>query len=105
MKKDFLTLTDLSRDEAAGLLIRAAEFKAMRGHGRDPEPLAGKSVAMIFLKSSTRTRVSFEVGIRELGGYPLILSKDGTQLGPGRALERHRPGALGLRARDRDPGL
>jgi len=83
MKKDFLTLTDLSRDEAAGLLIRAAEFKAMRQGGRAPEPLAGKSVAMIFLKSSTRTRVSFEVGIRELGGYPLILSKDGTQLSRG----------------------
>ncbi len=83
MKKDFLTLSDLSRDEAASLLIRAAEFKAMRQGGRAPEPLAGKSVAMIFLKSSTRTRVSFEVGIRELGGYPLILSKDGTQLSRG----------------------
>jgi len=83
MKKDFLTLTDLTRDEAEGLLLRAAEFKAKRHHGSARQPLLGKSVAMIFLKSSTRTRVSFEVGIRELGGYPVVLSKDGSQMGRG----------------------
>jgi len=87
MKKDFLSLTDLSLSEAECLLKRAAEFKALRRSSSSPQPLLGKSVAMIFLKSSTRTRVSFEVGIRELGGYPLVLSKDGTQMGRGEPLK------------------
>ena len=87
MKKDFLSLTDLNLSEAKRWLKRAAEFKTLRRSGPLPQPLLGKSVAMVFLKSSTRTRVSFEVGIRELGGYPLVLSKDGTQMGRGEPLK------------------
>lgn len=87
MKKDFLSLADLSLSEAEHLLRRASELKSLRQGGASPQPLSGKSVAMIFLKSSTRTRVSFEVGIRELGGYPLILSKHGTQMGRGEPLK------------------
>ena len=87
MKKDFLTIADLSRDEARRLLARAAEWKALRGDPGAPQPLRGKTVAMIFLKSSTRTRVSFEVGIRELGGYPLFITAEGSQLGRGEPIK------------------
>lgn len=79
-KRDFLSITDLSRDEIESVLMLAAEMK--RGTFRD-RPLAGKSVGMIFGKSSTRTRASFEVGIAQLGGHPLFLSSRELQLGRG----------------------
>lgn len=64
------------------MLDNAVYLKEERGH-HESKPLAGQTWAMIFTKSSTRTRVSFEVGIRELGGFPMFLSKNDIQLGRG----------------------
>ena len=73
------------------MLDDAAAMKAALKAGKDgPKPLAGKSVAMIFEKPSTRTRVSFEVGITQLGGTPLMLSAQDMQIGRGEA-SRIRP--------------
>ena len=79
-KRDFLALTDLSADELVELLESARELKAGRGPDR---PLAGRSLAMIFTKSSTRTRVSFETGMFQLGGNALFLSSRDIQIGRG----------------------
>jgi ornithine carbamoyltransferase len=76
-KRDFLTLSDLSAAELVAVLELAREMKAGRVASR---PLAGKALAMIFAKSSTRTRVAFEVGIRQLGGEPIFLSSRDLQL-------------------------
>lgn len=76
-----LTLADLSPADLNELLALAARLKAERGTPNDV--LAGKTVAMIFSKASTRTRVSFEVGIRELGGNVIFLSKSDLQIGRG----------------------
>lgn len=79
-KRDFIAIADLSAGEVYDLLDRAARIKA----GDDRErPLAGKTLAMIFTKSSTRTRVSFEVGAFQLGGHALFLSSRDIQLGRG----------------------
>lgn len=77
-----LTIEELSPAEITGLLDSAAVIKAGRGN-RSEQPLAGQTWAMIFTKSSTRTRVSFEVGIRELGGSSMFLSSNDIQLGRG----------------------
>src|SRR5438445_862860 len=79
-KRDFLAVTDLTRDDILRLFDRAGRMKA--GAYRET-PLAGKSLAMIFAKSSTRTRVSFEVGTYQLGGHALFLSSRDIQLGRG----------------------
>ena len=79
-KRDFLAVTDLSRDDLLGLIDLASRMKS--GAYRE-RPLAGKSLAMIFTKSSTRTRVSFEVGSAQLGGHALFLSSRDIQLGRG----------------------
>src|SRR3989454_516126 len=79
-KRDFLAVTDLTRDEILRLFDLAGRMKA--GSYRDT-PLAGKTLAMIFAKSSTRTRVSFEVGAYQLGGQALFLSSRDIQLGRG----------------------
>jgi ornithine carbamoyltransferase len=78
-KRDFLAITDYSRDELTGLLERARLLK----RGVDSSRLTGKTLAMIFQKSSTRTRVSFEVGMTQLGGHALFLSERGSQIGRG----------------------
>jgi ornithine carbamoyltransferase len=81
--RHFLTGAELSAEELQRLLDRALELK------REPlcsEALAGRSVALIFEKPSTRTRVSFEVGVHELGGHPLVLRSDELQLSRGEAL-------------------
>lgn len=79
--KHLLSLESLTRDEMSAILSRVPEFKGNRkGHAR---PLEGQTWAMIFSKSSTRTRVSFEVGIHELGGRPLFLNASDIQLGRG----------------------
>jgi ornithine carbamoyltransferase len=79
-KRDFLAIPDFTTEELSALLDRAHRLKG----GEDPgRPLAGKSLAMIFLKSSTRTRVSFEVGMSQLGGHALFLSGRDIQLGRG----------------------
>src|ERR1041385_7362903 len=79
-KRDFLAITDLTRDEILRLFDLAGRMKA--GAYRET-PLAGKTLAMIFAKSSTRTRVSFEVGTHQLGGQALFLSARDIQLGRG----------------------
>src|SRR5881398_3717235 len=79
-KRDFLAVTDLSRDEVGRLFDLARRMKT--GAYRET-PLAGKTLAMIFAKSSTRTRVSFEVGTYQLGGHALFLSSRDIQIGRG----------------------
>ena len=79
-KRDFLAVTDLTRDEILRLFDLAGRMKS--GAYRET-PLAGKTLAMIFAKSSTRTRVSFEVGTYQLGGQALFLSSRDIQLGRG----------------------
>lgn len=83
MTRHFLTLLDLDRAELARLLERGAELARLRGRAEHPRPLAGKSVVVLLEKASTRTRLSFEVGIAELGGHPLTLISRDTQLGRG----------------------
>jgi ornithine carbamoyltransferase len=81
--RDFLAIPDYSRDE----LIKLFELaERMRDGSYRDKPLAGKSLAMIFMKSSTRTRVSFEVGAWQLGGHALFLSPKDVQLGRGEPL-------------------
>lgn len=77
----FLTMLELSSDELRGLLARGRELKRLRGTPAHPRPLAGKSIALIMEKASTRTRISFEVGVHELGGQPLSLAGRDMQLG------------------------
>ena len=84
MKKDFLSLWDLSSEEISGLLGRALELKAHRG--TEGAPLARKSIGLLFQKPSTRTRVSFEVGISQLGGHAISLNPAELQLGRGESL-------------------
>jgi ornithine carbamoyltransferase len=79
-KRDFLAVPDLSRPELLALFDLAARMK--RGTFRE-RPLEGRTLAMIFAKSSTRTRVSFEVGMFQLGGHALFLSSRDIQLGRG----------------------
>jgi len=79
-KRDFLAITDFSRDEIQRLFELA---KKMKSRGYRETPLSGKTLAMIFAKSSTRTRVSFEVGAYQLGGQALFLSSKDIQIGRG----------------------
>jgi ornithine carbamoyltransferase len=85
--RHFLTLLDLSPDELRQLINRARELKAMHKRGERHTPLAGKTMAMIFEKSSTRTRVSFEAGMAQLGGASLFLSPRDTHLDRGEPVE------------------
>jgi ornithine carbamoyltransferase len=80
MPADFLSIPDFSRDELESLFALAEDMRAGR---YDKKPLAGKSLGMIFMKASTRTRVSFEVGTWQLGGHALFLSPRDVQLGRG----------------------
>ena len=83
-KRDYLTVDSLSSEELTKILDLADELKRTRGPRSD---LAGKSIGMIFEKPSTRTRVSFEVGITELGGHAVILNATELQLGRGETVE------------------
>ncbi|MDB4987204.1 MAG: ornithine carbamoyltransferase [Myxococcaceae bacterium] len=87
MTRHFLTLRDLSRDELLQVIARASQLKQLRGQPAHPKPLAGKSVGILLEKSSTRTRISFEVGVYELGGLPITLKPGDIQLGRGETLE------------------
>jgi ornithine carbamoyltransferase len=78
--RDFLQIPDFSKDEIVGLFDLADRMKAGK---YDKKPLAGKTLAMIFMKSSTRTRVSFEAGTFQLGGHALFLSPRDVQIGRG----------------------
>ena len=77
--RDFLAITDFSTEELLALLDRARRLKT----GEDTSKLTGKSLAMIFKKSSTRTRVSFEVAMTQLGGHAIFLSDRDSQIGRG----------------------
>lgn len=85
--RHFLTLTDLSSAEFRQIIKRAIELKAMQHRGEIFEPLKNKVLTMIFEKSSTRTRVSFESGMAQFGGHALFLSPRDTQLGRGEPIE------------------
>jgi|UniRef100_A0A7C3SKS9 ornithine carbamoyltransferase len=80
MKRDLLTILDLSQREIVQLLVRAHELKKMHKEGRDPRPLTGKTLVLLFDKPSTRTRVSFEAGMGQLGGAAIYLERGQTQL-------------------------
>jgi ornithine carbamoyltransferase len=84
--KHLLSIEELTADQINLLLDSAVRLKAERGY-HSGQPLVGQTWAMIFTKSSTRTRVSFEVGIRELGGFPMFLSKNDIQLGRGEPIK------------------
>ena len=85
--RHFLTLTDLSSEELVSMLHRAIELKQMQKQGEIYEPLKNRVLAMVFEKSSTRTRVSFETGMVQFGGHALFLSPRDTQLGRGEPIE------------------
>jgi len=86
MKKDLLAVSDLTPREIENILKRSAALKKMQKQGKSHQPLKGKSLGMIFEKSSTRTRVSFEVGMYQLGGQALFLSPNDLQIGRGEPL-------------------
>lgn len=83
MPRDFLTLVDFSAEEIRKLLEETLRLKNNR---TGEKPLAGKTIGMIFTKSSTRTRTGFEVGMYQLGGYAMLLRPDEIQLGRGESL-------------------
>lgn len=85
--RHFLTLLDITAAEAKGILRHAAELKDLQKRGVPHKTLAGKTLGMIFDKVSTRTRVSFEVGMYQLGGHALFLHSGTTQLGRGEPIE------------------
>lgn len=87
MSRHFRTLEDLTSEQLLALLDRADSLKATRGTDAHPKPLAGKAIALIFEKASTRTRISFEVGVQELGAQPVTLIAQHTQLGRGEPIE------------------
>jgi ornithine carbamoyltransferase len=84
--KHFLKETDLTLSDVREVFSRAGAYKRNRGKQADTA-LAGQTWALLFAKSSTRTRVSFEVGINELGGHPLYLNRNDIQLGRGESIE------------------
>jgi ornithine carbamoyltransferase len=81
-----LTGEELTAEQLTALLERAAELKAGRGEGVGARSLAGRTVALLFERPSTRTRISFQVGVAELGGHPLTLRADELQLGRGESI-------------------
>jgi len=85
VKKDYLRVSDLNKEEFTCLIKRAIDFKINRGFQKNF--LSGKSIGMIFEKPSTRTRVSFEVAIYQLGGYPVYLSPTELQLSRGETIK------------------
>lgn len=85
--RHFLTLLDFSPIELQQLIGRAIEMKREHRAGKDQRAFPGTSMAMIFAKSSTRTRVSFEAGMAQLGGHAMFLSPQDTQLGRGEPVE------------------
>src|ERR687891_1859456 len=86
MARHFLTGEELSADELSALLDRALELKRGREDGEGRHALAGRSVGLVFERPSTRTRVSFEVGVAELGATPIVLRADELQLTRGESI-------------------
>ncbi len=85
--RHFLSLTDCSPEELDALVARAMELRRMHTEGRIYQPLRGRTLAMIFEQSSTRTRVAFETGMAQFGGHAIFMSPDHTQLGRGEPVE------------------
>ena len=85
--QNFLTLLDLTPETLRELVSRAVELKGIQKTGTLHEPLKHKILAMVFEKSSTRTRMSFEAGMAQLGGHAIFLSPRDTQLGRGETIE------------------
>ena len=85
-KRDFLTGEEFGAFELAKLLERAAELKAGRAERLGADSLAGRSIALVFERPSTRTRISFEVGVAELGANPVVLRGDEMQLSRGESI-------------------
>lgn len=85
-RRNFIDLADFKRHELRAFLDAGHDLKRKQKCGEPHEVLKGKSMAMIFMKSSTRTRVSFEVGMTQLGGHALYLQPGGTQLGRGETI-------------------
>ena len=86
MKRDFLTGEELGAFELGKLLERAAELKAGRGERVGGDSLVGRSIALVFERPSTRTRISFEVGVAELGATPVVLRGDEMQVSRGESI-------------------
>jgi len=80
MKKDFISILDISKDELEGIIADAEKLKRQKKAGVPHALLAGKTLAMIFEKASTRTHISFEVGMNELGGHALFLNARDMQI-------------------------
>jgi ornithine carbamoyltransferase len=83
MKRDLLSLRDLTKEEIYGLFDKSRTFKM----GDVPQSLKNKAVALVFEKASTRTRISFEVGVSRLGGHPVVLMPGGSQMARGEPLK------------------
>jgi ornithine carbamoyltransferase len=83
MKRDFLSLGDLGPGGIERILDSTAELQRLRGTPQHPKPLAGRSAALLFDKASTRTRVSLEIAVVELGGHPVVITAAGSQIGRG----------------------
>ena len=86
-KRDFLTLSDLSKEELEGLLLRAIELKQERSLNIIHNSLAGKTGILILAQNSTRTRIAFEAGMNQLGGHSIFLSDKDSQASRGEPLE------------------
>lgn len=86
LPKDLLTIADIPRKKVQGLLALAKKLKAAHGKSRPSFPLKGKTLGLIFEKPSTRTRVSFEAGMNQLGGQALFLDSEKIQLSRGESL-------------------
>jgi ornithine carbamoyltransferase len=80
MPRHFLSLSDLGTAGLVRMLDASDRWQAIRGTESAPRPLAGKSVALVFEKASTRTRLSLEIAVAELGGHPVVLTSSGSQL-------------------------
>ncbi|PIP73222.1 MAG: ornithine carbamoyltransferase [Nitrospinae bacterium CG22_combo_CG10-13_8_21_14_all_47_10] len=87
MKRDLLAINDFTREEILDLLEKSADLKEKRQKGIEHLPLKGKTLGMVFNKQSTRTRISFEVGMFELGGHALFLTGDQLQLNRGETIQ------------------
>lgn len=83
MKRDFLALSDLGQGGIERLLELSGQLQKTRGTTDHPRAMSGRSAALLFDKASTRTRVSLEVAVHELGGYPVVITAQGSQIGRG----------------------
>jgi ornithine carbamoyltransferase len=87
VKRDFLKLSDLGEGGIVHMLDRSAFYHRARGTAEHPRPLTGHTVALLFDKPSTRTRLSLEIATVELGGYPIVVTPDSSQMGRGEPTE------------------